>query len=154
MGSPGLDTNDVDLLIILLRAASTISLPMKEGVADKTNMNSNELRVLMALGGEGALAGHELADVTGLQAMNVSRALAGLAAQGLVTQEVDPANRRRKPHRLTEQGVSAFAGLTPVCAEMASFLFATLSQKERAAFTALMTKVATRISEWSAEDRR
>lgn len=151
MESSGGGHKGVDLLIMLLRVASTISLPMKEGVADKTSMSANELRVLMALGGEGALAGHELADITGLQPMNVSRALSGLAGQGLVEQVIDSANRRRKPHRLTAKGTSAFVGLTPIFADFSSFLFSDLNQKERTMMLALLGKLASRIQQWNAD---
>ena len=68
----------------MLKFASLISRPMRDGVADPAGLSSNELRILMALSGEGESAGHYLAELMGMHAMNVSRALASLHAMGLV----------------------------------------------------------------------
>ena len=44
------------LLVRLLKLGSFISGPMRDGVCDPAQISSNELRVIMALAGEGALA--------------------------------------------------------------------------------------------------
>lgn len=50
---------DIDLLVARLRFSSIISRPMRDGVADPAGFSSNELRILMALSGEGESAGHD-----------------------------------------------------------------------------------------------
>ena len=64
---------DIRLLVAILRFASLISRPMRDGVGDLVGFSSNELRILMALSDEGASAGHDLAELMGMHAMNVSR---------------------------------------------------------------------------------
>ena len=72
------------LLVRLLKLGSFISGPMRDGVCDPAQISSNELRVIMALAGEGALAGHDLVEITGLPPMNVSRAIATLRERGWI----------------------------------------------------------------------
>jgi DNA-binding MarR family transcriptional regulator len=150
------DTLDAqtDLLIGLLRLASVINRPMRDGVADPEGLSLNELRILMALGGEGESAGHELAEVMGMQPMNVSRALATLGGLGLAEEIDDPTNRRRKPYRLSKQGWQRHAAMGPEMAEVAAFIFGTLKASERAALAKIFAKLNARIAEWHPEIHR
>jgi hypothetical protein len=52
-------TDNVALLIDLLKLATFIAGPMRDGVAEPLALSSNDLRVILALGGEGELAGHD-----------------------------------------------------------------------------------------------
>jgi DNA-binding MarR family transcriptional regulator len=137
------------LLIGLLRLASVINRPMRDGVADPEGLSLNELRILMALGGEGESAGHDLAEVMGMQPMNVSRALATLSNLGLAEEADDPANRRRKPYRLSEQGIQRHVAMGSEIADVAAFIFGTLAASERAALGKILTKLNTRIADWN-----
>jgi DNA-binding MarR family transcriptional regulator len=148
---------DIDsrLLIALLRLASVINRPMRDGVADPEGLSLNDLRILMALGGEGAAAGHDLAEIMGMQPMNVSRALATLSTLGLTEEVDDPANRRRRPHRLSKAGWQRHVAMGTEIAEVAGFIFGTLKASERAALDRILTKLNARIAEWQpAEHRR
>lgn len=136
------------LLIALLRLASVINRPMRDGVADPEGLSLNELRILMALGGEGVSAGHDLAEVMGMQPMNVSRALSTLNDLGLAEQSGDPANRRRKPYRLSEQGLLRHAAMDSEIADVAAFIFGTLKPGERAALGKILAKLNAQIAEW------
>src|ERR1700684_3298004 len=98
--------HEIDLLMAMLRFASVISRPMRDGVADPAGFSSNELRILMALSDEGESAGHDLAELMGMHAMNVSRALASLHDMGLVEQVENSGNRRRKPYRISARGAA------------------------------------------------
>src|SRR6204780_306305 len=86
--------HEIDLLVAMLRFASLISRPMRDGVADLAGFSANELRILMALSDRGESAGHDLAELMGMQAMSVSRALASLYAMGLVEPVENSGNRR------------------------------------------------------------
>jgi DNA-binding MarR family transcriptional regulator len=140
---------DVRLLIAILRFASVISRPMRDGVADPAGLSPNELRLLLALGGEGESAGHELAELMGMNPMNVSRALASLTAMGLIEAVDDTANRRRKPHRLSAQGWARHKAMTPEIASVAAFLLQPLSATERRTLRRLIDKMSARIDEWT-----
>ncbi|MFM5913227.1 MAG: MarR family winged helix-turn-helix transcriptional regulator [Chakrabartia godavariana] len=143
---PGND--DVGLLISMLRFASLINRPMRDGVATPAGLSSNELKMIMALGGEGERAGHELAELMGMQPMNVSRALAALAERGWVEQVVDASNRRRKPHRLSAKGWEAYRAMGPKLEDVAAFLFSTLQPNERAAMSDVLDRLYHQVMSW------
>jgi DNA-binding MarR family transcriptional regulator len=144
----------INLLIALLRIASVINRPMRDGVADPEGLSLNELRILMALGGEGASAGHELAEVMGMQPMNVSRALATLSELGLAEEIDDPANRRRKPYRLSDHGWERHAAMGPELADVATFLFGALRASEQTALAGIFAKLGARLDEWQPREQR
>ena len=86
---PELDLGeDAALLVDLLKLGTFIARPMREGVAEPMGLSQNDLKIILALGGEGELAGHDLSDIMGLPPMNVSRAIAALSERGLVEQAV------------------------------------------------------------------
>ena len=145
---------EIGLLVAMLRFASLISRPMRDGVADPAGYSSNELRLLMALSGEGESAGHDLAELMGMHAMNVSRALAALQRLGLAEPVRDSSNRRRKPYRLTTRGAAAHLALEPNIAEIARFLFRVLKPKERVSLRRLIAKLDRQLMAWQPSERR
>jgi DNA-binding MarR family transcriptional regulator len=146
--------HEIELLVAMLRFSSIISRPMRDGVADPAGFSSNELRILMALSGEGESAGHDLAELMGMHAMNVSRALSSLHAMGLVEAAKNSKNRRRKPYRISARGASAHLALQPRIARIASFLFGALKQQERDALRKLLTKLDRQVLAWQPAERR
>jgi DNA-binding MarR family transcriptional regulator len=146
--------HEIELLVAMLRFSSIISRPMRDGVADPAGFSSNELRILMALSGEGESAGHDLAELMGMHAMNVSRALSSLHAMGLVEAAKNSKNRRRKPYRISARGASAYLALQPRIARIASFLFGALKQQERDALRKLLTKLDRQVLAWQPAERR
>lgn len=152
MNKRDMDDEYSGLLVALLRLASVINRPMRDGVADPEGLSLNELRILMALGGEGESAGHELAEVMGMQPMNVSRALATLNNLGLAEETDDPANRRRKPYRLSAAGWQRHVAMGSEIADVARFIFGTLKPSERAALEKIMAKLNARIADWQAAE--
>lgn len=146
-----IDNSDVGLLISMLRFAALIGRPMQDGVAAPAGISSNELKIMMALVGEGERAGHELAELMGMQAMNVSRALAALADRGWVEPATDETNRRRKPYRLSAAGWKAYHAMDPEIQGVAHFLFKTLNPTERAGMAAVLDKLYRQVLGWDTE---
>lgn len=142
IGSP------VQLLVQLLKLSSLISGPMQDGVAEPNDLAANELKIMMCLGGEGALAGHDISEIMAIPAMNVSRALASLLERGWIEPVADPANRRRKPVQLSQAGWTAHRALTPDVASVADYLLGTLSANERAILAKVTDKVIDRMTDW------
>ncbi len=143
----GIDS-EVGLLIDLLKLGTFIGGPMREGVADPMNITTTDLRVVLALGGEGELAGHELSEIMGVAPMNVSRALAGLTQRGLVEPGFDQTNRRRKPVRLTDAGQALFARTLPAMAKVSADLFKGVPARDREAFRRTAATILGRIGRW------
>jgi DNA-binding MarR family transcriptional regulator len=147
-------SNEIALLVAMLRFASLISRPMRDGVADPAGFSSNELRILMALSGEGESAGHDLAELMGMHAMNVSRALASLYDMGLVELAKNTNNRRRKPYRISPRGALAHVALEPYTASVARHLFGVLTARERTALKTILGKLDRQVLTWQPRERR
>lgn len=145
---PQSDAALVPLLIQLLKLGSLINGPMKDGVAAPNDISQVELKVLMALAGEGALAGHDLVEIMGVPAMNVSRAIATLRERGWIEDAIDPDNRRRKPVRLSAEGVAAYERLHPDVAAVAQALLGNLSARQQREFSALSENILARMTDW------
>ncbi|WP_374528543.1 MarR family winged helix-turn-helix transcriptional regulator [Novosphingobium sp.] len=139
-----------DLLIRLLKLGSFINVPMKEGVCDPSGFSQIELKVMMALAGEGDLAGHDLVEIMGVPAMNVSRALAVLRERGLIEEASDPENRRRRPVRLSPSGWEAYNRMVPSIDALASDLLGKLTERQQREFAALSDKVIAAMIAWTA----
>jgi DNA-binding MarR family transcriptional regulator len=146
--------HQIELLVHMLRFSSIISRPMRDGVADPAGFSSNELRILMALSGEGESAGHDLAELMGMHAMNVSRALSSLHAMGLVEAAKNSKNRRRKPYRISTRGASAHLALQRRIAQIASFLLGALTLRERNTLRRILTKLDRQVLAWQPVERR
>jgi len=143
----------IPLLLAALRFAALISRPMRDGVADPTGFSSNELRILMALSGEGESAGHDLAELMGMHAMNVSRSLASLREMGHVEPVKNTKNRRRKPYRISARGATARAALEPYIAKVARYLFGALTADERRALKKILSKLDLKVRAWQPTER-
>ena len=107
----------------------------------------------MALSGEGESAGHDLAELMGMHAMNVSRALSSLHDMGLEAAK-NSKNRRRKPYRISTRGAAAHVALEPRIAQIASFLFGVLTQAERRRLRAILSKLDRQVLAWQPAERR
>lgn len=141
-------SDDLALLIRLLKLASLISTPMVDGVCEPSGISQIELKVLMALTGEGELAGHDLVEIMGMPAMNVSRALAALRARGWIEDCADPDNRRRKPVRLTPAGRTAYERLAPLLKAVAGALVGGLGKAEQQRLAQTADKLIAAMADW------
>jgi DNA-binding MarR family transcriptional regulator len=141
----------VELLVQLLKLSSLINRPMEDGVAEAKGIALNELKIMMCLGGEGALAGHDITEIMAISPMNVSRALAGLLERGWIEPAVDPTNRRRKPVQLSDAGWKAHRAMTPNVAGVADYLLGKLTANERTTMMRVSDKVIGRMADWFEE---
>ncbi len=135
-------------LISLLKVATRIARPMRDGVADPEQLSVTELRILLALEGEGGLAGHELAELMAMQPMNVSRALASLSKMGLVELVDNVGNRRRKPHQLTAAGHRQYESMETRMRGVAEFVFGSMDRGEALLAGRLLEKLDAQLMQW------
>ena len=145
---PGPVPDNLALLIRLLKLGSLINTPMIDGVCDPSGLSPIELKVLIALTGEGDLAGHDLVEIMGMPAMTVSRALALLRRRGWIEDCADPDNRRRKPVRLTAEGRAATDRLSPLLEAMARALLGGLGKGERQHLAHTADKLNAAMADW------
>ncbi|WP_068074779.1 MarR family winged helix-turn-helix transcriptional regulator [Novosphingobium lentum] len=139
------------VLVDLLKLASLINGPMRDIVADPLEMSPTELKILLALGGEGELAGHDLSEIMGVPPMNVSRAISGLIQRGWVEPGIDRSNRRRKPVRLSAEGRAAFLRTMAPMKTVADGLLGGLNARDRATFRRAAQSILSRMADWMHE---
>ncbi|MEJ2086929.1 MAG: MarR family winged helix-turn-helix transcriptional regulator [Gammaproteobacteria bacterium] len=138
----------IELLIGILKLASLMGRPMRDAVSVPAGLSTNELQIFMALYGQGPSAGHDLAELMGMNAMNVSRALSALHAMGLIEPVNNADNRRRKPYRLSNRGRRAYAALQPDLSEVAEYLFGVLESREQKDLGRILETLDARIRDW------
>lgn len=143
---------DAALLVDLLKLATFVANPMRIGVAEPLDLAPTDLRIILALGGEGELAGHELSEIMGVPPMNVSRALVALHHKGLVEPGEDVRNRRRKPFRLSKDGQAMFDRSVPAMAEVSRTLFADFNSRDRATFRRAAARLLARMNQWESPE--
>lgn len=148
VGKIAVQGKEVELLIQLLKLSSFINGPMQDGVASPNNLALNELKIALCLGGEGALAGHDIADIMGITPMNVSRSLSSLQQRGWIEPVEDPSSRRRKPFQLSTLGWESHRAMLPDLGDVAVYLLGKLSAKETATLLSISKKVVDRMADW------
>jgi DNA-binding MarR family transcriptional regulator len=120
----------VELLHQLLKLTNRLMAPFSTHLAHRYKISLNEFRLLMTIGGLGRSASHELAELTGVNVMSVSRAVATLERHGRIAVVPDPANRRRKWLTLTPEGWRLYSIMRPHSERVADYLFSELSGNE------------------------
>jgi len=139
------------LLHRLLKLTNRLMAPFSTHLAHRYRISLNEFRMLMTIGGLGRTASHELAELTGVNVMSVSRAVAILERNGRIRVTRDPGNRRRKWLELTEEGQRLYDAMLPQSQKVADYLLSDLSGGDVAKLEHL---VDTLIATLEAEDEQ
>jgi DNA-binding MarR family transcriptional regulator len=135
----------------LLKLTNRLMAPFSTHLAHRYKISLNEFRLLMTIGALGQTASHQLAELTGVNVMSVSRAVATLQRHGRIEVVRDPANRRRKWLTLTEEGERLYAIMRPQSEKVAEYLFSELEPGE---ITQLETILTQLIATLEARDER
>jgi DNA-binding MarR family transcriptional regulator len=114
----------------LLKLTNRLMAPFSTHLAHRYKISLNEFRLLMTIGGLGRTASHELAELTGVNVMSVSRAVATLQRHGRIEVVRDPRNRRRKWLSLTDEGQRLYEIMRPQSEKVADYLFSNLDAGE------------------------
>lgn len=130
-----------ELLHQLLKLTNRLMAPFSTHLSHRYKISLNEFRLLMTIGALGRSASHELAQLTGVNVMSVSRAVATLERHGRIQVVPDPANRRRKWLSLTQEGQRLYEIMHPQSEKVAEYLFSALSEAETAQLDKLVDKL-------------
>ena len=128
-----------DVLHRLLKLGNRLEAPFSAHLEKRFQVTMNEFRVIMLIGRLGSAASHELADISGVTTMSVSRAVASLERKGWVTCCIDDNNRRRKIVSLSKEGAKLFQKMLPTADKVANYLFTSLQSDEVLAFDRYVT---------------
>ncbi|WP_338028092.1 MarR family winged helix-turn-helix transcriptional regulator [Croceibacterium selenioxidans] len=131
----------VEMLHQLLKLTNRLMAPFSTHLAHRYKISLNEFRMLMTIGALGQTASHELAELTGVNVMSVSRAVSTLQRHGRIEVVRDPKNRRRKWLTLTDEGRRLYEIMRPRSEQVADYLFSDLSSAEVTQLDTILTRL-------------
>lgn len=129
----------------LLKLTNRLMAPFSTHLAHRYRISLNEFRLLMSIGTLGRTASHEVAELTGVNVMSVSRAVATLQRHGRVKVERDDGNRRRKWLSLTDEGQRLYDAMRPQSYTVADYLFSDLEESDLAVLDDLMGRMIDKL---------
>lgn len=127
--------------------------PFSVHLEKRHKIGVNEFRVLMTVGRVGSAASHEVAEMTGVNTMAISRAVAVLKRQRRLLVTTDTSNRRRKTLRLTAVGRALYERMEPATEKVARYLFESLRPDEIVAFDRFVRTVTEKLEARDEEGR-
>lgn len=92
------------LFFKLVRVVNLTARPFQESVGRQHQLTLNEWRVLSLLGADPGLTATQVTELTGMDKMSASRAIAGLSRRRRLQRREDPADQRRSRLYLTSAG--------------------------------------------------
>ena len=137
----------------LLKLTNRLMAPFSTHLSHRYKISLNEFRLLMTIGALGRSASHELAEMTGVNVMSVSRAVATLQRNGRIEIVRDDTNRRRKWLMLTEEGRRLYEIMRPQSEKVADYLFSELSEGEVAELGTILTRLINTLEARDAQGR-
>ena len=114
----------------LARLAEQVSLAVAEVYSERFALSRQEWRVLAILGARSEIATKEIGPLTTLDKMQVSRAMQGLEARGIVSRKRDPDDRRERIVSLTSTGRALYRKVVPFALERETKLLSVLTPEE------------------------
>ena len=141
------------LLHDLLKLTNRLMAPFSMHLAHRHRISLNEFRLLMTIGSLGRTASHEVAELTGVNVMSVSRAVATLQRNGRVDVQRDDGNRRRKWLSLTEEGQRLYEVMKPQSEKVADYLFSELEAEEVDQLEVLVHRLIDKLEARDAQGR-
>lgn len=128
----------------MVLAVNLTARPFARLYSGKFHLNLTQWRIMITLASVPGASANEVARLSGLDKMAVSRSLAAMVRHGYVVRRNAHADRRRWELALTAKGKKAFAAIAPSGAERERALFADFSSSERASFMRLLDKIVAR----------
>lgn len=104
---------DLDLFLpyLLNQAAETTSFGFHAVYRDRYGMTRTQWRVLANIGKFGAMTARDICAISHIEKTKVSRAVAALERDGMLTRNASQEDRRIEILSLTDNGLAAFAEL-------------------------------------------
>lgn len=119
----------------LLKLTNLVSRPFFGQVAKQHELTLNEWRTLFVLANHPGISPAEISGHTGLQQMNISRAVASLRKSGRITEAPDPRDLRRTLVSLTKDGVNTYQAIAQAAREHNNRLFADIPPEALSVFS-------------------
>jgi DNA-binding MarR family transcriptional regulator len=132
---------DRELFFKLVRVVNLTARPFVETLARQHRLSLNEWRTMIVLASQPGVAAHEVVDLTGLDKMSVSRAVAALARHGRIVKRDDPRDARRERLELSAAGRRLYEQIGVGGRAREQQLFGGLDAADRAYFEAIVDRL-------------
>jgi DNA-binding MarR family transcriptional regulator len=132
---------DSSLFFKLVRIVNLTARPFHDSVSRQHHLTLNEWRVMVVLASHPGLPASEVADITGLDKMSVSRALAGLQKHDRLLRKNDPVDQRKTRLSLSAAGQRLFVKIGAQAKLREAELFAGVSAGELKQTNATLDKL-------------
>ncbi len=132
---------DSSLFFKLVRVVNLTARPFHESVGKQHHLSLNEWRAMVVLASHPGVSATDIAELTGLDKMSVSRALTGLEKHERLKRESDPSDQRKSLLTLSPVGRRLFARIGAQAKEREARLFAGVSPSEVAQMNATLDKL-------------
>ena len=132
---------------LFFRMVLTVNLtarPFARLYSRKYSLNLTEWRVMITLASAPGTSANEIARLSGLDKMTVSRSLASMIRHGYVDRRNSSHDRRRWISTLTPKGRRVFGAIAPRGAAREAALFAGFSPAERRTFARMLDRIVAR----------
>ena len=130
--------------------ANEVSHCLAQLYADRFALTRQEWRIIAVLGTARQMAGAAAARTTGLDKMQVSRAVARLERDGLIGRAPDPDDRRNHLLHLTAPGRALYRRIAPLALARERYILESLPPEDRAALDRIMDTLLERARELQA----
>jgi DNA-binding MarR family transcriptional regulator len=130
----------------LVRVVNLAARPFQERVGRQHQLTLNEWRTMAVLGKQPGLTATQVADLTGLDKMAVSRALGGLQRHRRLRRQVDPTDQRRTRLHLSGVGKALYATVSEQSREREAELFAGVAAPELLQLNATLDKLIASVA--------
>ena len=140
---------DSSLLFKLVRVVNLTARPFVETLSRIHHLSLSEWRTMVVLASHPGVAAREVAELTGLDKMSVSRAIAALARHGRVRKRPDARDARRTQLWLSAAGHALFESIGALAGQREALLFKGIGRAEQAALSQTIDRliVALKASE-------
>ena len=118
----------------LNRLADLVSRQLAEAYQERFGIDVPQWRVIATLGPDRSFTAQFIAEATRMHKTRVSRAVAELTAEGLITATESPADRREFQLALTAKGRRLYHKLVPLALAREQEIFSCLGSTDRDAF--------------------
>lgn len=130
----------------LARLAEQVSIAVAEVYLHRFALSRHEWRVLAILGARSEIATKDIGPLTTLDKMQVSRAMRGLEARGIVCRTHSSDDRRELIVALTDAGRALYRKIAPLALEREAKLLALLTPEEINILDRVMQKLSEELS--------